>query len=111
MDAAETYDKRLCRNKDGEIVLRVAIWRVPGTMRTELSVHGYFGIKSKRSIRLAHRMADPEQSRNEMLTTAENMAYLWAMQHGFANFVVVHGHPKDFHELRHPSELTKENQS
>ena len=59
----------------------------------------------------AFRMADPEQSRNEMLTTAENMAHLWAMQHGFADFVVVHGHPKDFRDLYHPSELTKENQS
>ena len=111
MDAAETFDKRLCRNKDGEIVLRVAIWHPPGKRPTQLSVHGYFGIKSKRSVLLAHRVAEPEQSRAEMLTTAENMAYLWAMQHGFADFVVVHGHPKDFKDLYHPTELTKENQS
>lgn len=111
MDAAETFDKRLCRNKDGEIVLRVAIWHPPGARRTELSVHGYFGIKSKRSVRLTHAIARLDQTRAEMEVQVHNMAYLWAMQWGFANFTVIDRQPRDFKDLYHPTELTKENQS
>lgn len=104
MQADDTFNKRLCRNKDGEIVLRVAIWRRP-YHRTELSVYGYFGIKSKRSVRLAHAFATYGQSFSEMETQVWNMAYLWAMQHGFADFVVLDRQPKGLDYLYHPTEL------
>lgn len=97
-------------NRKGEIVLRGSVWKRKAWI--VLSVYGYIGIKAKRTFLLAR--SDHHDHDHDHATILENMAHLWAMQHGVGEFVFTRRNA-DHRELFHPSEwdptaTTKENQ-
>lgn len=111
MKQDDSFERRLCRTKKGEIVLRGAVWRKSDT-RTALSIYGYTGIKSKRPLLLERtHIVSYSLTRTEMKTQLHNMAYIWALNNGIGDFVYQDKQVQDQRDLYHPSELTKENQS
>lgn len=98
---------RLCRNTQGEVVLRGTVWhQING--RTALSVYAYTGIKSKRRLLLARKHTRLYEFGPEtMHTILHNMAHLWALARGVSDIDYRTDEP-EYATLYHPTELEQQ---
>lgn len=81
----------LCRDKDNNIVLRVAHY-FPQKSRLVVSVYGFVGIRSKR-MKMLRRQELCIDDRKYADTVKENMAQIWAMENDVGNYVIQYGGP------------------
>ena len=92
----------LCRDKDNNIVLRVAHY-FPKKASLVVSVYGYVGVRSKRMKMLKRQQLNIGEHQYVAIIK-QNMVQLWAMENDVSNYVIQHGGPMPF-GLQHNTEL------